>query len=153
MATRKLINHNLKSNNKTRHLSKSILSSSSYMASKTFLSFVIYQYQTNSHLQRRIKTMEISQSSNFLIASLSLSNRRIEAALKRHWRLVENGHDDSITRIIFDWLVVYLLYLWDVLFGIFRPILTLFLIVIAQLAATLLATTGIFYLIYVFITI
>lgn len=79
--------------------------------------------------------------------------RRTESGLKRHWRLVENGHGDSITRIIFDWLVDHLMYLWDLLFGIFKPILTLFLIVIAQLTATLLATTGMIYLIYVFITI
>lgn len=78
--------------------------------------------------------------------------RRTESGLKRHWRLVENGYDDSLIRITLDWIVDHLLYLWDVLWAIVRPILTLFLIVIFQLTVTLATTGGVVYLIYIFIT-
>lgn len=96
--------------------------------------------------------MEISQSSNYTIAGLNLSMRRTESGLKRHWRLVKNGHDDSIARITFDWLVDHILYLWDVLWGIVKPILAMFLIVIVQLIVTLVATLCVICAVYIFIT-
>lgn len=134
------------------HVSKSLLNASTSTAQKVFHGFEKHQYQTNFHLQRRINIMELSQNSNFTIAGLMLSIRRTESGLERHWRLVKNGYDDSRLRITLDWIIDHLLYVRDVIWAIFGPILTLFLIVIVQLTVTLATTVGVVYLIYIFIT-
>lgn len=132
--------------------SVSLFNIASKSSIKIFQYFSNYQSQTNHQLQNRINTMEISQSSNYTIAGLNLSMRRTESGLKRHWRLVKNGYDDSLSRITFDWFIDHLLYLWDLILGIVRPILTMFLIVIIQLFVTLVSTVSVIYAVYTFIT-
>lgn len=152
MKQKDYIYHKLNRKNKLNTLLKNHVNSTLNIINKSNSLFFKHQAQTNTHLQNRIKTMEISQSSNYTIAGLNLSKRRTESGLKRHSRLVKNGHDDSLFRITFDWLVDHLLYLWDVLWGIIRPILTLFMIVIVQVIVTLVATLCVIYAIYIFIT-
>ena len=96
--------------------------------------------------------MEAQQSINFIFADIKLSNRRMHRENQSHARLVETGEADGYIRIALGWLVDYILFILDLIWGVIQPILLILYMLIIRIII-MITFTGIgFYILYKLIT-
>jgi hypothetical protein len=88
------------------------------VAGKGFQVLARQNASVDSHAASNISLMEMMWSSNFLLAKIALSARRRK-------RLMNTGSEVSTFEVAYGWMVDHLLFLWDVLWGVVEPILTL----------------------------
>lgn len=135
-----------------KQVSKSLLETSTSLSHKTFRSFTKHQSETNETTNRYINIMEAQQSINFIFADIKLRNRRMHRENLGHERLVETGKPDGYIRIAWGWLVDYLLFVLDLIWGVIQPIVLIFVMLIVRIVLIIFYTTLGFYLIYKLIT-
>ena len=135
-----------------KQVSKSLLNFSSHIANKAFQGLAKHQSETNKSTHRYANIMEAQQSINFIFADIKLSNRRMQRGNLSHKRLVETGEADDYITIALGWIVDYLLFIVDLIWGVIQPILLiLFMLVIRTLLIIFFTAIG-FYLLYKLIT-
>lgn len=91
--------------------------------------------------------MELGQSINFTMAKIRLVNRR---ANTRYNQISES--QTSIFSIVWGWFIDHLLFVFDVLWGVIEPILTLIFITIVKIVLIILANCIFFYGLYLLFT-
>ena len=136
----------------TKQVSKSLLNASSNAAHKTFKGLAKHQSETNKTTHRYANIMEAQQSINFIFADIKLSNRRMHRENQSHARLVETGEADGYIRIALGWIVDYLLFILDLIWGVIQPILLILYMLIIRIVLIIFFTTIGFYILYKLIT-
>lgn len=96
--------------------------------------------------------MEAQQSINFIFADIKFRNRRMHSGNKAHARLVATGKEDGYIRIAFDWILDYLMFILDMLWGVILPIVLILVMLIIRIVLIVVCTAVGFYLLYKFIT-
>ena len=136
----------------TKQVSKSLLNTSSNVANKALQGLAKHQSETNKTTQRYTNIMEAQQSINFILSDIKLINRRMHSENQAHARLVETGKADGCIRIALGWIVDYLLFIVDLIWGVIQPILLILYMLIIRIII-MIAFTGIgFYILYKLIT-
>ena len=85
--------------------------------------------------------MEAQQSINFIFADIKLSNRRMQRENQSHARLVETGKADGYLRIALGWIVDYLVFIFDLIWGVIQPILLILYMLIIRIVLIIFFTT------------
>lgn len=70
---------------------------------------------TNATERRSI--MELEQSINYSLASMTLGNRRVGRLNDSVYRLINTGVGDSTFEVAVGWCIDHSLYVWDLLWG------------------------------------
>ena len=96
--------------------------------------------------------MEAQQSIKFLLADMKFSNRRMRRENQAHARLVETGEADGYIRIALGWIVDYLLFILDLIWGVVQPILLILYMLIIRVVLIIAFTAIGFYILYKLIT-
>lgn len=92
--------------------------------------------------------MEAQQSINFIFADIKLRGRRMHRGNLSHQRFVETGKEDGYIRIAFGWIVDYLLFIVDLIWGVIQPILLILVMLIIRIILAIFFTAIGFYLLY-----
>lgn len=95
--------------------------------------------------------MEAQQSINFIFANIKLRNRRMRRGNQSHGRLVAFGKEDGYIRIAWGWLIDYLMFVIDLIWGVIQPILLILVMLIVRIVLIVVCTAAGFYLLYKFI--
>ena len=135
-----------------KQVSKSLLNTSSNAASKIIQGLAKHQSETNKTTHHYTNIMESRQSINFIFADIKLSNRRMHRENQSHARLVETGEADGYIRIALGWIVDYLLFILDLIWGVIQPILLILYMLIIRIVLIIFFTTIGFYILYKLIT-
>jgi hypothetical protein len=96
--------------------------------------------------------MEAQQSINFLLSRSKLGNRRVKRSLQAHERLVTTGKEDGYLRIAYGWVVDYLLFILDLIWGVIQPILFILLMLVVRIVLIIIFTALGFYILYKLLT-
>ena len=135
-----------------KQVSKSLLNTSSSLANKTIHGLAKHQSETNKTTQHYTNIIEAQQSINFIFADMKLGNRRMHRENQSHARLVETGESDGYIRIALGWIVDYLLFILDLMWGVVQPILLiLYMLIIHTLLIIFFTVVGL-YLLYVILS-
>ena len=68
-----------------------------------------------------------------------------------HERLVKTGKVDGYIRIAWGWLIDYLMFVIDLIWGVIQPILLILVMLIVRIVLIVVCTAAGFYLLYKFI--
>lgn len=98
------------------------------------------------------KMMELGQSINFTMAKIRLTNRRANRSYNQLNNEINTDSQTSINAIIWGWLIDHLLFVFDLLWGVIEPILTLIFITIVKIVLIILANCIFFYGLYLLFT-
>ena len=96
--------------------------------------------------------MEAQQSINFIFADIKFSNRRMHRENQAHARLAETGEADGYIKIALGWIVDYLLFVLDLIWGIVQPIVLILYMLIIHVVLIIFFTVIGLYLLYVILT-
>ena len=96
--------------------------------------------------------MEAQQSINFIFADIKLSNRRMHRENQSHLRLVETGEADGYIRIALGWIVDYLVFILDLIWGVIQPIVLILVMLIIRIVLIIVFSAIGFYILYKLIT-
>ena len=96
--------------------------------------------------------MEAQQSINFIFAEIKLGNRRMHRENQSHAGLVETGEADGYTRIALCWIIDYLLFIVDLIWGVIQPIVLILYMLIIRIIIMIAFTAVGFYILYKLIT-
>lgn len=134
-----------------KQVSKSLLNTSSNAANKITRGLARQQSETNITTRRYTNVMEAQQSINFIFANIRLRNRRMHRENLGHERLVKTGKVDGYIRIAWGWLIDYLMFVIDLIWGVIQPILLILVMLIVRIVLIVVCTAAGFYLLYKFI--
>ena len=135
-----------------KQVSKSLLSTSSTAVQKAIQGLSKHQSETNKTNHRYVNILEAQQSINFIFADMEFSNRRMRRENQSHARLVETGEADCYIRIALGWIVDYLLFILDLIWGVIQPIVLILYMLIIRIVLIIFFTAIGFYLLYKLIT-
>ena len=71
----------------------------------------------HTNAAQRTSLMELEQSINYSLASMTLGNRRVGRLNDSVYRLINTGVGDSTFEIAVGWCIDHALYVWDLLWG------------------------------------
>ena len=100
----------------------------------------------------RSSLMGLSQSVNFGIAELALINRRMQRNLDSTNKFIKTGIETTFLEHAFAWVVDYLHYVLDLIWGFVEPIVFNILFTIYNIFLILLFNAIFFFALYVLIT-
>ena len=135
-----------------KQVSKSLLNTSSSAAHKAFQGLAKHQSETNKTNHRYVNIMEAQQSINSIFADMKFSNRRMRRENQSHARLVETGKADGYIRIALGWIVDYLLFILDLIWGVIQPILLILVMIVTRIVIMIVCTLFYLYLFYLLLT-
>ena len=135
-----------------KQFSKSLLNTSSSAAQKAIHGLAKHQSETNKTNHRYTNIMEAQKSINSIFAVMKFSNRRMRRENQSHARLVETGEADGYIRIALGWVVDYILFILDLIWGVVQPILLILFMLIIRIVLTIIFTAIGFYILYKLIT-
>lgn len=84
------------------------------------------------------------------LARLDYIDRKRDLELFRLDQIQKTGYDLGYPQRILGWIIIHVLYVWDTLWAIVKPVLQFFINMLIQIAVTIISTLFIFYLIYLF---
>ena len=91
---------------------------------------------------------ELERSANDHLASMSLSNRRLERLSNSVRRLINTGKGDSNFEVAVGWLVDHVLHLWCLLWGLIWSIVSSLLMTIFSVLLVIMFNVIFFYAIF-----
>ena len=97
---------------------------------------------------KRNNLIELERSANDHLASMSLSNRRLERLSNSVRRLINTGKVDSTFEVAVGWLVDHALHLWCLLWGLIWSIVSSLLMTIFSVLLIILFNVIFFYTIF-----
>ena len=88
---------------------------------------------------------------NYILASMTLGNRRVERLNDSVSRLIDTGVGDSTFEVAVGWLIDRALYVWDLLWGFIWPIVSYLLISIFTILMVVMFNVIFFYALFWFL--
>lgn len=122
------------------------------ISKNAFFRFAKHQSETNKTTHRYINIMEAQHSINFILAEIKLGNRRMRRSNQAHTRLVATSKNDGCIRVAFGWIIDYMLFVLDLIWGVIQPIFLILLMLIIRIVMTIFFTSIGFYLLLKLIT-
>ena len=102
----------------------------------------------NTRANQRNNLIELERSANDHLASMSLSNRRLDRSSDSVRRLINTGKGHSIFEIAVGWLVDHALHLWCLLWGLIWSIVSSLLMTIFSVLLVIMFNVIFFYTIF-----
>ena len=102
----------------------------------------------NTRANQRNNLIELERSANDHLASMSLSNRRLERLSNSVRRLINTGKGDSTFEVAVGWLVDHALHLWCLLWGLIWSLVSSLLMTIFSVLLIILFNVIFFYTIF-----
>ena len=99
-----------------------------------------------------MELQELQQRINFSLARMKLGNRRVKRGNDQHSKFVDTGVDASTYEVASGWIIDHLLFVRDMLWGFFKPLLSFFFGAIRRLVLIILANVIYFGAIYLLLT-
>jgi hypothetical protein len=105
----------------------------------------------HTNAAQRTSLMELEQSMNYILASMTLGNRRMGRLNDSVYRLINTGVGDSTLEIVVGWLIDHSLFIFDLLWGFIWPIVFYLLMTIFTVLMVVMFYVIFFYALFWFV--
>ena len=144
-------NRNSKAISNLKSATISTLRTTGNVATKGIQKTAKWLVTDHTRATKRTRIIELERSANDHLASMSLSNRRLERLSNSVRRLINTGKGDSTFEVAVGWLVDHALHLWCLLWGLIWSLVSSLLMTIFSVLLIILFNVIFFYTIFWFL--
>ena len=141
-------NRNIKAIRNFKTATVITLHTTGYIATKGIDKTAKWIVTDHSRVTHRTSMMKLEQSAKYSLASMALSNRRLDRISDNARRLINTNVGDSTVEVAVGWLVDHAFYIWSLLWGIIWSIVSDLLMTIFSVLLVIMFNVVFFYTLF-----